>query len=679
MMQLFINSNAGVNAGDLVVMIDPTTGEVGFRTLGEPPLTFRSGSLTTFNSDNQSVDVGGTATGETHLDFAGNNLLATGLDTLEFRDVDGSTFMSAYNRLRIFAFGDLDGDHNGTFFEISDSLKDMFFSAHNFVFSDHTNNFSQQLFLQAAQSMDKSIGWPNTPNASDTLATLYDIRQASFGGGGGGPLSDGNLTTYNSGTNSVDLGGIANVSQTDFNANSSEINFYGLNEFLISMQQGDPLIFIDSTYNIATGFYSSSSFPTGSTQTFHMSVESLYGPTFFDLSTDTTTMNLSWNGGNGNSDLLSFGNNGMMFEDVNGAYTFTTEPTPVSTDTTTYKILGIDPGGKIVTMFWDGAGGGGGGGDTNFGISDITFTGSRTHNGNGFDMSLTNLGNLEFGAANYFLSQQPATITTDTTNNKIIGINTSTGKLVEMFWNGAVGGGGGGDTNFGISDITFTGNRTHNGGNFNMTLTNFKNLSINTDSTAMGSRKTNISAGDILNISAGNFVSLTGTNSVTAQVGNTSLQVGKTQTLLVYNKSSTPSSNVSSVSVSYDLAVLNVSDSIGESSSISVSGPTVKMVSNGNNGVAGDFWTNTGGANGSGTWKTFFYKGSFTATGTATTTFTVTIGTTQANTSYNVSATPLNTLSAAPFFVTNKTTTTFDVTYLSGLTGSVRFDWEVFP
>jgi hypothetical protein len=68
-------------------------------------------------------------------------------------------------------------------------------------------------------------------------------------------------------------------------------------------------------------------------------------------------------------------------------------------------------------------------------------------------------------------------------------------------------------------------------------------------------------------------------------------------------------------------------------------------------------------------------RGSVATTGTATTTFTVTIGGTRPNTNYSVAVTPTNALSAAQFYVTNKTTTTFDVVYLAGLTGAVAFDW----
>jgi len=74
-----------------------------------------------------------------------------------------------------------------------------------------------------------------------------------------------------------------------------------------------------------------------------------------------------------------------------------------------------------------------------------------------------------------------------------------------------------------------------------------------------------------------------------------------------------------------------------------------------------------------------YYNGSFSQVGAATTTFTVTIGTTQANTTYNVQVTPTDALAAALFYVTNKTTTTFDVVYLTGLTGTVNFDWIVTP
>lgn len=69
---------------------------------------------------------------------------------------------------------------------------------------------------------------------------------------------------------------------------------------------------------------------------------------------------------------------------------------------------------------------------------------------------------------------------------------------------------------------------------------------------------------------------------------------------------------------------------------------------------------------------------SYSTTAAAQTSFTVTIGATQANTTYKVNVTPTSLVSAAVFYVTNKTTTTFDVVYLTGLTGAVSFDWSLF-
>lgn len=79
------------------------------------------------------------------------------------------------------------------------------------------------------------------------------------------------------------------------------------------------------------------------------------------------------------------------------------------------------------------------------------------------------------------------------------------------------------------------------------------------------------------------------------------------------------------------------------------------------------------------TYNTGNISGNYSGSGTATTTFTVTIGQTQPNTTYKVFPVPTNTLSAVMFFVTNKTTTTFDVTFATGLTGTVAFDWFLVP
>lgn len=78
-------------------------------------------------------------------------------------------------------------------------------------------------------------------------------------------------------------------------------------------------------------------------------------------------------------------------------------------------------------------------------------------------------------------------------------------------------------------------------------------------------------------------------------------------------------------------------------------------------------------------WKsTGVISGSYSQSSTAQTVFTVTFGGTQPNSTYKVNITPTTALSAALFYVTNKTTTTFDVTYLAGLTGTVTFDYSLY-
>lgn len=67
--------------------------------------------------------------------------------------------------------------------------------------------------------------------------------------------------------------------------------------------------------------------------------------------------------------------------------------------------------------------------------------------------------------------------------------------------------------------------------------------------------------------------------------------------------------------------------------------------------------------------------GSYSSTVTATTTFTVTIGTTQANNNYKVVVSPSNALSAVMFYINNRTITTFNVVFVTALTGVVAFDW----
>lgn len=100
-------------------------------------------------------------------------------------------------------------------------------------------------------------------------------------------------------------------------------------------------------------------------------------------------------------------------------------------------------------------------------------------------------------------------------------------------------------------------------------------------------------------------------------------------------------------------------------------------------GTTERFRINSTGASGDGSQlinlPSQLYSGSFSGVGTATASFVVTIGTTQANSTYKVSVEPTNLLAAAVQYVSAKTTTTFTVTYLAGLTGTVTFDWGVFP
>jgi hypothetical protein len=72
------------------------------------------------------------------------------------------------------------------------------------------------------------------------------------------------------------------------------------------------------------------------------------------------------------------------------------------------------------------------------------------------------------------------------------------------------------------------------------------------------------------------------------------------------------------------------------------------------------------------------YSGSVSDTAASTTSFVVTIPA-QAATTYQVAVTPTNALAAALFYVSAKGLSSFTVTYLTALTGTVTFDWIVTP
>jgi len=74
---------------------------------------------------------------------------------------------------------------------------------------------------------------------------------------------------------------------------------------------------------------------------------------------------------------------------------------------------------------------------------------------------------------------------------------------------------------------------------------------------------------------------------------------------------------------------------------------------------------------------TSVFNGNFSGTGTATTAFIVTLSATQPDATYSVSIMPKNVLSATDWYISARSTTTFTVTYLTGLTGAVDFDYII--
>lgn len=73
------------------------------------------------------------------------------------------------------------------------------------------------------------------------------------------------------------------------------------------------------------------------------------------------------------------------------------------------------------------------------------------------------------------------------------------------------------------------------------------------------------------------------------------------------------------------------------------------------------------------------FKGTSSFTGSSTTTFTIPLGTTLGSNVYTPLVTPKNSGAAAPFYVNNLTTTTFDVVYLTSITGVVQHYWHIIP
>ena len=69
--------------------------------------------------------------------------------------------------------------------------------------------------------------------------------------------------------------------------------------------------------------------------------------------------------------------------------------------------------------------------------------------------------------------------------------------------------------------------------------------------------------------------------------------------------------------------------------------------------------------------------GSFSQVGASATTFTVSI-VAQSGSAYKIGITPTSLNAETPYYVTNKTSTSFDVVYSTGITGPLTFDWALF-
>ncbi len=117
-------------------------------------------------------------------------------------------------------------------------------------------------------------------------------------------------------------------------------------------------------------------------------------------------------------------------------------------------------------------------------------------------------------------------------------------------------------------------------------------------------------------------------------------------------------------------AFTNTNMSLDDSGNLTVKGNIIK-----NGGTSSQVLL----ADGSVGTYTSVIKGNSTTTGTATTDVVVTIGSTMANTTYTVSITPRDLLTAVNYYISAQTTTTFTITFVTALTGSINFDWTLNP
>ena len=133
------------------------------------------------------------------------------------------------------------------------------------------------------------------------------------------------------------------------------------------------------------------------------------------------------------------------------------------------------------------------------------------------------------------------------------------------------------------------------------------------------------------------------------------------------------------IGVTAPTAILHLKAGTATASTASLKIPAGTFLTTKENGAVENNGNNFTVTNNSVRYNISNLSGSVSTTGTATTTFTVTIGQTMPNTTYKPFISASNALSSTMFYISNKTTTTFDVVFATALTGTVAFDWELIP
>jgi hypothetical protein len=196
--------------------------------------------------------------------------------------------------------------------------------------------------------------------------------------------------------------------------------------------------------------------------------------------------------------------------------------------------------------------------------------------------------------------------------------------------------------------------------------------SLTADRTVSGAHILNINTDSLNTVTNNVFINTAGSNTIIGSASSTFETTGSASDMqITAGRGININSNGSSVGGSATSIVIDSGFNLALSF-------TNTLLINGAAGNVGDVIT----SNGSGaaqSWQPGPLSGSFSSGAAGATNFTVSIGVTEPSTTYKVQVTPTNALSALPYYVTNKTTTTFDVIYLTGITGTVGFDWTVFP